>query len=78
MSAIVNNTANVLLVVFAGETVAQDTVVARIELEYALAKKRTGVSSFFQVENVLEANGVTSRYTGPDYTGDKFFTFPAA
>lgn len=76
MSKIATETANTLLAVFAGQTVDQDTVLAEITAQYAYAQKRTGVSSYFQVTDALERAGVATLYTGPDYTGQKYFTFP--
>ena len=78
MSRIANDTAAVILALFAGQTVTQDDVFAQITLQYAMAKKRTGMSSYMQVINTIERAGATNRYTGPDYTGDCLYTFPAS
>lgn len=78
MSKIATDTAAVILTVFAGQTVHRDEVSAQITLQYAMARKRTGVGSYFQVFDAIEAAGVTHRYTGPNFTGEAFYTFPAA
>lgn len=77
MSKIATETAATILAVFAGQTVHHDEIGAQIELEYATARKRTAVGSFFQVFDAIERAGVTCRYTGPDFTGEAFYTFPA-
>lgn len=76
-SKIAATVSDTLINVFAGQTVHADTVLAEITAQYAYAQKRTGVSSYFQVTDALERAGVVTRYTGPDYTGERFFTFPA-
>jgi len=77
MSKITAEAATSLLAIFAGQTVTHDDVLAQITFEYQMASKRTGFSSYFKVTDAIEAAGVTSRYTGPNYTGDKLYTFPA-
>lgn len=66
-----------LLAIFAGQTVTQDVVLAEITAQYAYAKKRPGFTSYFKVTDALKRAGATSRYTGPDCTGDCLYTFPA-
>ena len=39
-------------------------------------KKRTAVSSFFQVHYVIERAGAKLIYSGPNYTGTASYTFP--
>ncbi|AXH46936.1 helix-turn-helix DNA binding domain protein [Mycobacterium phage Aminay] len=69
-------TAEALLAIFAGQTVTLDELFAQIEQTYILAGKRTGITSFYKITDLIEAAGVTSRYTGPDYTGVCLYTFP--
>jgi len=76
-SQIADDTATAVLAIFAGQTVHRDEIGAQIELQYAAARKRTAVGSFFQVFDAIERAGVTCRYTGPDFTGEAFYTFPA-
>lgn len=78
MSKIATSTAASLLALFAGQTVTADTVYAQITLEYTVAKKKPGFTSYFQVENICEAAGARTYYDGPDCTGQKYFTFPAS
>lgn len=78
ISKIAANTADVLMAIFAGQTVAADVVLAEITAQYAFAKKRPGFTSYFTVTDAIERAGATSYYTGFNYTGEKFFTFPAA
>lgn len=77
MSKIATEATANLLAVFAGETVTMDQAIAQIETVYAMARKRTGITSFFTVLDACQRAGVTSRYTGPDYTGTCLYTFPA-
>ncbi|AXN53366.1 hypothetical protein PBI_THONKO_96 [Mycobacterium phage Thonko] len=76
MSQITAVAADNVMAVFAGQTVTHDEVLAQISLVYATERKRTGVTSYFKVTDEIERRGVTSRYTGPDYTGTCLFTFP--
>jgi hypothetical protein len=45
-------------------------------MQYALANKRTGITSYSQVTDLVERAGATYRYTGPDCTGECSYTFP--
>lgn len=76
-SKIATDTAASLMAIFAGQTVTADAVNAQITLEYTMAKKRPGLTSYFKVCDLIEAAGATSRYTGPNFTGEQFYTFPA-
>ena len=75
-SRIATETATTILAVFAGQTVTLDQISEQIELEYTMARKRSAFGSYVQVINAIERAGVTSRYTGPDYTGTCLYTFP--
>ncbi|QFG09477.1 hypothetical protein I5H08_gp010 [Mycobacterium phage Yuna] len=77
-SRIATDTADVLLAVFAGATVTHDQIGEVLEQQYALARKRVAYGSYVQVFGLIERQGVTSRYTGPNYTGVCLYTFPAA
>lgn len=77
MSKIATEATANLLAVFAGQTVTLDQASAQIETVYAMARKRTGFTSFFTVMDACERAGVTRRYTGPNYTGTCLYTFPA-
>lgn len=70
MSKIATQTAATAMAFFAGQTVTIDTVYEFIEQQYAMARRRTGISSFFQVTDACVAAGATLR-------GDAY-TFPAA
>lgn len=74
---IATDVAAALMAVFAGQTVAHEQVLAEITAQYAYANKRTGVTSYFKVTDLCERMGATYRYTGPDYTGECLYTFPA-
>lgn len=74
MSKIANETAAVILDFFAGQVVTWDEIGAMIEQQYAMARKRTGFTSFTQVHNILDANGVTVEHTA-DF--NHRCTFPA-
>lgn len=77
ISKIATETIAELRIVFAGQTVSDDVVYAHITQVYTLARKRTGMTSFADVLAALHHAGVTRSYTGPNYTGDCFYTFPA-
>lgn len=77
MSKIAETTAANLLAVFAGQTVTMDALIAQMEMVYAMNNKRMAVGSFFKVDDILEANGVVSQYSGFNYTGTRYSTFPA-
>lgn len=77
-SQIARTTATSLMAIFAGQTVTQSEVLAQITVQYAMNNKRTGISGYSKVTDLLEASGATYRYTGPNYTGECFYTFPAA
>lgn len=77
VARITTETATIALAVFAGQTVHYDEISSLITQQYAFAGKRTGVSSYFKVFDAIERAGVAHRYTGPDYTGECFYTFPA-
>lgn len=66
-----------LMAVFAGQTVSMEAVLAQMDMVYAMANKRPGMRSYFIIEDMIEKLGVTSNYSGPNYTGTKFHTFPA-
>lgn len=74
---IATDVAATLMAVFAGRTVAHEVVLAEITTQYAYAKKRTGVTSYFKITDLCERMGATHRYTGPNYTGECLYTFPA-
>lgn len=76
-SQINNTVAASLLAIFAGQTVSHDAVLAQITLQYAMENKRTGFASYSNVTDLIERAGATYRYTGPNYTGECFYTFPA-
>lgn len=65
--------AAVIVAMFAGRTVRRDEIVEQITLRYAPPRKRTAV-----VFDLIEAAGVTYRYTGLDCTGEQLYTFPRA
>lgn len=73
---IATDVAATLMAIFARQTVAHEVVLAEITAQYAYAKKRTGVTSYFKVTDLCERMGATYRYTGPDYTGECLYTFP--
>lgn len=77
-SKIATTTATSIAALFAGQTATFDQVAAQIELEYTIAKRRTTFGSYTQIHRLLETAGVTSYYTGPNYTGERIFEFPAA
>lgn len=77
MSKIAAETAATIANLFSGQTVNRDEISAQITLQYAMAKKRIGVGSYFQVFDAIEAAGATAYYTEPNYRGDCFYTFPA-
>lgn len=77
MSKIVNTAAANIIAIFDGQTVSHSDVCAQIETEYAAARKRTAYGSYVQVFNNLLAAGVTCKWTGPNYTGDHLYIFPA-
>lgn len=77
MSKIANEASANLLAVFAGQTVTMDALIAQMEMVYAMNNKRMAVGSFFKVDDILDANGVVSRYSGFNYTGTRYSTFPA-
>lgn len=76
-SKISADVATALMNLFAGQTVTQGDVFAQVTTQYALANKRSGFTSYFKVTDAIERAGASSRYTGPDYTGECFYTFPA-
>lgn len=75
-SAIVTETVNNLMVVFAGQTVSYDAVGAQIETVYAAARKRCAFGSHMNVHNGIERRGARIVYSGPNYTGDMTVVFP--
>ncbi|MEN6544514.1 MAG: hypothetical protein ABFE07_00560 [Armatimonadia bacterium] len=77
VARITTETATIALAVFAGRTVHRDEISTMITQQYAFANKRTGVSSYCKVFDAIERAGATYRYTGPNYTGDCLYTFPA-
>lgn len=77
MAKIMTEVATIAMAIFAGQTVNSDEVSALVTQEYALARKRTGVTSYFNVFDAIERAGATYRYTGPDHTGECLYTFPA-
>ncbi len=77
ISKIATETIANLRVVFAGQTISDDEVYSQIEQVYAMARKRTGMGSFADILAALDHAGVTRHYTGPNFTGDCFYTFPA-
>lgn len=77
MSKIATDTAQIIMAVFAGQTVTQDAVLAEITAQYAYARKRTGFASYMQVTDAIQRAGAVHRYTGPNYTGECLYTFPA-
>jgi dTDP-4-amino-4,6-dideoxygalactose transaminase len=77
MTRITADTTAIAMTMFAGQTVTMDELTALVEQQYALGGKRTGITSFFKVFDACEAAGATSRYTGPNYTGQCLYTFPS-
>lgn len=77
-SKIAASTAEILMAVFAGQTVTLEQVLTEVTAQYAYANKRTGFMSYSQVMDAIERAGATHRYTGANYTGTCLYTFPAA
>ena len=78
MSNIAVDTAEAILSVFAGQAdVSRDAIAEVLEQQYALGRKRVGFRSYVQVFDAIELAGVSHRYTGPNYTGEALYTFPA-
>jgi len=75
-SRIAASTADIILAIFAGQTVTHEQLGAQIEFQYAAARKRTGFMSFFQILDVIEAAGVTVEHDLVTY--NHRYTFPAA
>ena len=75
-SRIAASTADILLAIFAGQTVTNEQLGAQIEFQYAAARKRTGFASYVQIHNAIEAAGVTVEHDLVGY--NHRYTFPAA
>ncbi len=75
-SKIAATVADTLLAIFSGQTVTNDEVGAEIENQDAMARKRCTFGSFVQVIPAMERAGMVSHWSGPDYTGELFYTFP--
>jgi hypothetical protein len=75
MSKIATETAEIILTMFAGQTVNYDDISAVIEQQYAMARKRTAFGSYVQVHNALDRAGARSH--GGMTPTDRFYTFPA-
>lgn len=76
ITKITTDTAAAALTIFAGRTITLDELNSFVTQQYKLARKRTGITSYFKIFDAVEAQGVTARYTGPDYTGECLYTFP--
>lgn len=77
MSKIAKDTTATILDVFAGQTVAYETVCEQIDTAYAAARRRPGFRSYFNICTDLWAAGVTVQWSGPNYSGDQTYKFPA-
>lgn len=75
-SQINQTVATALMAIYAGRTVIFDEVLSQITIQYAFNNKRTGVTSYSNITDLIEKAGATHRYTGPNYTGECFYTFP--
>lgn len=75
MSKIAETTTAVILTVFAGQTATHNEISEQIEMQYAMANKKTAFGSYVQILNALDANGVTVKHTA-DF--NHLYTFPAA
>lgn len=79
MSAIATSTTATVLAQFAGQTVTDDAVYEAIENSYAMANKRAAFGSFADILVALDVHhGVRTVYSGPNYTGQASYVFPAA
>jgi len=76
-STITANTAATLLEIFAGQTVDHDEVCSQIEMAYAASRRRATYGSYVAIDTALRAAGVGSEWTGPNYSGNHLYAFPA-